>query len=47
VADYLTSKGVAANRLTTVGKGEREPAYSNDSPSTKKLNRRVELFLQN
>jgi OOP family OmpA-OmpF porin len=43
VRDYLVSAGVDAVQLTAVGFGESEPLASNETPSGKALNRRVEL----
>ncbi|HET9025599.1 MAG TPA: OmpA family protein [Burkholderiaceae bacterium] len=44
--DYLVSRGVTANRITTDGRGEREPLASNDTESGRARNRRVEIFVQ-
>jgi len=49
VKHYLVSKGVAADRLTTVGKGEADPVAPNtkpdgkDNPEGRAMNRRAEL----
>jgi outer membrane protein OmpA-like peptidoglycan-associated protein len=43
VANYLISKGVAANRLTTKGYGKRQPLVSNATIEGRKTNQRVEL----
>lgn len=48
VKAYLVSKGVAASRLDTVGKGETEPIAPNtkggkDNPEGRAMNRRAEL----
>lgn len=40
---YLTTKGIADARLTTVSYGERRPAAPNDSPENMQLNRRDEF----
>ncbi len=40
---YLTTKGVASTRLSTVSYGERRPAAPNDSPENMQLNRRDEF----
>lgn len=45
VSDYLTSKGVAANRFTVKWYGESQPKYPNDSEANRALNRRVELAI--
>lgn len=52
VADYLVSKGVDSARITTEGKGAKEPIADNeidgrDNPEGRQQNRRVEvLFAQ-
>jgi OOP family OmpA-OmpF porin len=49
VKHYLVSKGVAADRLTTVGRGEKDPIAPNttpdgkDNPEGRAMNRRAEL----
>ena len=43
VMDYIVSKGIAANRLTSKGFGESDPIASNDTREGKAKNRRVEL----
>ncbi len=45
VADYLVTRGVAASRLGTEGRGELEPIAVNDSDAGRAQNRRVELFV--
>lgn len=51
VKQYLVSRGVEANRLDTVGKGEKEPVADNmkngkDNPEGRAMNRRAELKVQ-
>jgi outer membrane protein OmpA-like peptidoglycan-associated protein len=46
VGTYLQSHGVNGQRIVTFGAGEARPIASNDSPSGKQQNRRVELKLQ-
>jgi outer membrane protein OmpA-like peptidoglycan-associated protein len=52
VKQYLVSKGIMADRLETVGKGEKEPVAPNtkpdgkDNPEGRALNRRAELKVQ-
>ena len=46
VRQYLVSKGIDANRLSAVGYGESRPKYSNDTEETRRLNRRVEISIQ-
>jgi len=43
VRDYLTAKGVAANRLILEAFGERNPAFSNNTEKGRRANRRVDL----
>ncbi len=43
VRDYLTSRGVAANRLGSVSYGEERPKYENAREETRRLNRRAVL----
>lgn len=40
---FLTGKGVAAERMTTVGYGLTQPVASNDTPEGQEKNRRVEM----
>ena len=43
--DYLATRGVATSRMTTDGRGEREPVASNDTEAGRARNRRVEIFV--
>ena len=43
--DYLTTRGVAANRFTIDGRGSREPLVANDTAANKAKNRRVEIYV--
>lgn len=45
VRDYLTSRGVALNRIAIDGRGSREPLVANDTVANKAKNRRVEIFV--
>lgn len=45
VANYLFNKGVSMDRITTFGKGAREPLATNDTEENKMKNRRVEINL--
>lgn len=45
VRDYLTSRGVALNRIAIDGRGSREPLVANDTDANKAKNRRVEIFV--
>jgi outer membrane protein OmpA-like peptidoglycan-associated protein len=47
VRDALTSRGVAADRITTKGYGPKYPAVGNDSPAGRQQNRRVEVVVLN
>jgi outer membrane protein OmpA-like peptidoglycan-associated protein len=46
VRDYLSSHGVAASRIQTAGRGEREPLADNSTEAGRARNRRVEIFLR-
>ncbi|MFZ9677115.1 MAG: outer membrane protein OmpA [Quisquiliibacterium sp.] len=43
VKAYLVSKGIAANRIYTEGKGEKQPVASNKTAAGRAKNRRVEI----
>lgn len=43
VANYFTSNGISADRLSVVGVGESEPVASNDTAEGRAKNRRVEI----
>lgn len=45
VQQYFTEKGVIPQRLASAGKGEAEPRASNASTDGRRLNRRVEIFI--
>lgn len=47
VMAYLTERGIAADRMTSVGYGETEPVADNDTDEGRELNRRVELKITN
>jgi outer membrane protein OmpA-like peptidoglycan-associated protein len=46
VRDYLTSRGVAANRLEVRSYGEEQPKYDNAREETRRLNRRAALVVR-
>jgi outer membrane protein OmpA-like peptidoglycan-associated protein len=46
VSSAIKSQGVAANRLTSVSKGEKAPAVANDSEANRAKNRRVVLLFK-
>ena len=43
VTSYLTAQGVDSSRIKSVGYGESMPSASNDTPSGREANRRVEI----
>lgn len=45
VSDYLVRSGVAANRITALGYGSRNPVASNDTVEGRAQNRRVEILV--
>src|SRR5205814_8210067 len=46
VRDYLSSRGVGADRLQTVSYGEERPKYDNVREETRRLNRRAALVVR-
>lgn len=46
VRNWLEQRGVAGNRMKTVGKGEKEPVASNDTAEGRAENRRIEFYVQ-
>jgi len=46
VRDYLSTRGVAVQRMTPIGYGASRPIASNDSASGRAQNRRVEITIQ-
>lgn len=45
VAQYLEAKGVATQRILTVGMGETRPVADNSTPEGRQANRRVEITM--
>ncbi|MDX8395471.1 MAG: OmpA family protein [Mariprofundaceae bacterium] len=45
VAWYIEDNGVAANRVSSEGRGEAQPRDSNETEAGRQLNRRVELLI--
>ena len=46
VKNYITNKGIAAERLSAVGRGEMNPIADNDTALGRAANRRVELRIR-
>lgn len=44
VMNYLVMRGIAPERITAVGYGDKRPVAKNDSPEGRKKNRRVEVI---
>jgi outer membrane protein OmpA-like peptidoglycan-associated protein len=45
VANYLFNKGIASDRIITIGKGSSEPIVANDTDENKAKNRRIEIMI--
>ena len=45
VQEYLISKGIVADRISAIGKADKEPAYPNTTPESRAKNRRVEFII--
>ncbi|NUM75001.1 OmpA family protein, partial [candidate division KSB1 bacterium] len=46
VKNWLVQRGIAANRMKTIGKGESEPVADSDSDAGRAENRRIEFYVQ-
>lgn len=46
VRNFLADRGVSAQRISTAGRGSREPVADNSSEAGRAKNRRVEIFLR-
>ena len=46
VRDYLTSRGIGADRLQSVSYGEERPKHDNAREETRRLNRRAALVVR-
>jgi outer membrane protein OmpA-like peptidoglycan-associated protein len=45
VTEYILSKGIATERISSKGYGESKPVVPNDTPENRQLNRRVEFTI--
>jgi chemotaxis protein MotB len=45
IANYLTTKGVAPQRMLVAGRGEYKPIFANDTPEHRALNSRAEIIV--
>jgi outer membrane protein OmpA-like peptidoglycan-associated protein len=45
VREYIVSKGIAPERITSKGYGETKPIVANDTDENRQLNRRVEFVI--
>ncbi len=45
VTNYLSGRGVAANRMSTEGRGPNDPVADNNTAEGRAANRRIELYL--
>jgi OOP family OmpA-OmpF porin len=43
VKEYLVSKGIAASKITTIGKGKTQPVATNKTAEGRQKNRRVDI----
>jgi outer membrane protein OmpA-like peptidoglycan-associated protein len=46
VRNWLVNKGIASNRMKTVGRGENEPVATNNTDAGRAENRRIEFYVQ-
>jgi outer membrane protein OmpA-like peptidoglycan-associated protein len=46
VVDFFQSRGVIADRLYAMGRGESEPRGTNETEAGRQLNRRVEIYVK-
>lgn len=47
VMAYFTEQGISSYRISTRGLGESQPVASNDNPTGRQQNRRVEIIIEN
>ena len=45
IRDYLVINGIKKNQIKVKGLGPTKPRYSNESEDSRKLNRRVEIYV--
>ena len=45
IKKMLVLKGIAADRITAIGKGESEPVETNSTPEGRAKNRRIEITI--
>jgi outer membrane protein OmpA-like peptidoglycan-associated protein len=43
--NYLVNRSVASNRISTDGRGSREPVFANNTAANRARNRRIEIFV--
>jgi outer membrane protein OmpA-like peptidoglycan-associated protein len=46
VREYLTNRGVSADRLQTISYGEERPKHDNGREETRRLNRRAAMTVR-
>lgn len=46
VRQYLQSRGIGADRMTTISYGEERPKYDNAREETRRLNRRAAMIVR-
>ena len=46
VKNWLVEKGIASNRMRTVGRGLNEPVASNETDAGRAENRRIEFYVE-
>jgi outer membrane protein OmpA-like peptidoglycan-associated protein len=46
VRNWLVEKGIASNRMRTIGRGQNEPVNLNDTEEGRAQNRRIEFFVE-
>jgi OOP family OmpA-OmpF porin len=46
VKNWLVEKGIASNRMRTVGRGLKEPVASNETDAGRAENRRIEFYVE-